>query len=259
MPMAYSSTVTRPRFADKTAIVIGGNSGIGLAIASQLVLEGAHTVITGRDAATLESARLHSGAVHAIRCDILDIQSLDSLYTEVSRHCSGLDVLFVNAGVGAFAPMADVTEALWDHVVGINLKGCFFVTQKLLALLRPGGAIVFTGSIGAVLPLKGNSIYAAAKGGLRALARVLAVELLERNIRVNVVSPGPTETPIFNRNVAFDPARIDELRATMSGRVPMGRMGQPEEVARAALFLGSTEASFITGVDLFVDGGCVEL
>jgi NAD(P)-dependent dehydrogenase (short-subunit alcohol dehydrogenase family) len=246
------------RFKNKIAVVIGGNSGIGLASAKGFAAEGAKVVITGRDPATLDAAAQEIGAL-AIRSDISDLDTLDRVMATVKDTHGRIDVLFVNAGVGTFAPVRAVTEALWDEVHDVNLKGCFFATQKALPLMGKGGAIVFTGSIGAVLGVPGNAIYAAAKAGLRAVARIYATELVSEGIRVNMVSPGPTETPIIRRNVGMTPEAEHALRAQMIAAVPMHRMGEAEEVAKAVLFLASDDASFITGVDLFVDGGCVEL
>jgi NAD(P)-dependent dehydrogenase (short-subunit alcohol dehydrogenase family) len=248
------------RFKDKVAVVIGGNSGIGRAAALGYAAEGAKVVITGRDPQTLGEVEkeLGEGAL-AIRSDVGDLPSLDDAFAAVKSRYGRIDVLFVNAGIGTFAPISEVTSQRWDEVHDVNLKGCFFAAQKALPLMDRGGAIVFTGSIGSVLAVPGNVIYAAAKAGLRAAARIFAVELLARGIRVNMVSPGPTETPLLNRNVGMNPDAVNALRELMIANTPMRRMGKPEEVARAVLFLSSDEASFITGVDLFVDGGVVEL
>lgn len=248
------------RFRDKVCVVIGGNSGIGRAAALGFAAEGASVVVTGRDPQTLAevAAELGAGAV-ALRSDIADLASLDAALAAVKARHGRIDVLFVNAGIGTFAPIPDVTPERWDEVHAVNLKGCFFAAQKALPLMADGGAIVFTGSIGSVLAVPGNVIYAAAKAGLRAVARIFAVELLPRRIRVNMVSPGPTETPLINRNVGMSPDAVNALRERMIANTPMRRMGEPGEVARAVLFLASDEASFITGVDLFVDGGVVEL
>jgi NAD(P)-dependent dehydrogenase (short-subunit alcohol dehydrogenase family) len=181
----------------------------------------------------------------------------ESALTEIEDALGGIDVLFVNAGVGGFAPVPDVTEEFWDGIHNVNLRGAFFAIQKALPIMRDGGSIVVTGSIGSVAAVPGNVAYAAAKAGLRAVARILAVELLPRRIRVNMVSPGPTDTEIFKRGASAE--EIAGMRAMLSGVVPMGRMGEAAEIARAVLFLASDEASFINGVDLFVDGGCVEL
>lgn len=247
------------RFRDKVVVVIGGNSGIGLAAAAGFAAEGGQVVITGRDPRTLDAAAKEIGGALAIRSDIADLASLDAVMAAVRERHGRIDVLFVNAGIGVFASVREVTEAVWDQVHDVNLKGCFFAAQKALPLISKGGSIVFTGSIGAVLGVPGNAIYAAAKAGLRAVARIYATELVKEGIRVNVVSPGPTETPIINRNVGMSAEAVDGLRQMMIAAVPMHRMGRAEEVAKAVLFLSSDDASFITGVDLFVDGGCVEL
>jgi NAD(P)-dependent dehydrogenase (short-subunit alcohol dehydrogenase family) len=248
------------RFSNKVAVVIGGNSGIGRAAALGYAAEGAQVVVTGRDPSTLAAVERELGAgALAIRSDISDLASLDAAFAAVRARHGRIDVLFVNAGIGTFAPIPEVTPERWDEVHAVNLKGCFFAAQKALPLMGKGGAIVFTGSIGSVLAVPGNVIYAAAKAGLRAAARIFAVELLARGIRVNMVSPGPTETPLINRNVGMSPDAVNALRELMIANTPMRRMGEPEEVARAVLFLSSDEASFITGVDLFVDGGVVEL
>jgi NAD(P)-dependent dehydrogenase (short-subunit alcohol dehydrogenase family) len=244
------------RFAGKTAVVLGGNSGIGLAAAKAFLHEGARVAITGRNAATLAQAALGTGML-AIRSDMASAADSKAALARIAGELDGIDVLFVNAGVGGFAAVPEVTEEFWDGMHAVNLRGAFFAMQAALPHLRDGGSIVITGSIGAVLALPGNAAYAAAKAGLRAVARILAVELLPRRIRVNMVSPGPTETEIFKRGASA--LEIDGLRSTMANAVPMKRMGEAAEVARAVLFLASSEASFITGVDLYVDGGCVEL
>jgi NAD(P)-dependent dehydrogenase (short-subunit alcohol dehydrogenase family) len=193
----------------------------------------------------------------AIRSDMASAPDSKTTLARIAAELGGIDVLFVNAGVGGFAAVHEVTEDFWDGVHAVNLRGAFFAMQAALPHLRDGGSIVITGSIGAVLALPGNVAYAAAKAGLRAVARILAVELLPRRIRVNMVSPGPTDTEIFKRGSSE--LEIEGLRTQMANAVPMKRMGEAAEVARAVLFLASSEASFITGVDLYVDGGCVEL
>lgn len=246
------------RFEGKSVVVIGGNSGIGRAAAMGFAAEGAQVAITGRDRKTLEEAAAEIGA-YGVRSDISSVSDTEAAMTEISQELGGIDVLFINAGIGGFAPIPEVTEQFWDDLHAVNLRGCFFAAQKALPHMRDGGAIVVTGSIGSVLALPGNAAYAAAKAGLRAVVRILAVELLSRKIRVNMVSPGPTETPILHRNPGMGPEAVDELRKIMIGNIPMRRMGEADEIARAVLFLASDEASFITGTDLFVDGGAVEL
>jgi NAD(P)-dependent dehydrogenase (short-subunit alcohol dehydrogenase family) len=243
------------RFSDKTVVVLGGNSGIGLASARAFQAEGARVAITGRDEATLRVGA-DSGML-AVRADIASVAESRAALARIGTQLGGIDVLFVNAGVGGFPPVAEVTEAFWDHMHGINLRGAFFAAQAALPQLRDGGCIVFTGSVGSVLAMPGGATYAATKAGLRAVARILATELMPRRIRVNVVSPGPTETPLFDRGTT--PEQAEAARSMLRGVTPMQRLGEPEEIARAVLFLASSEASFITGIDLFVDGGCREL
>lgn len=246
------------RFSGKTVLVIGGNSGIGLACAQRLASEGGRVIIAGRDPATLASAAATVGhGAEAVRVDVADMASLDHLMSETRRRFGKLDVLVISAGIGGFVPARQITEADWDKLHGINLKGVFFATQKALALMQRDGSIVLIGSIGAVKGIAGNIMYATAKAGVRALGRNLAAELVDEGIRVNVVSPGPVETPLIRRNIGLPPEAEHELRKTMIEHVPMHRMGEPHEVAAAVAFLAASEASFITGIDLFVDGGVV--
>jgi NAD(P)-dependent dehydrogenase (short-subunit alcohol dehydrogenase family) len=244
------------RFDGKCVVILGGNAGIGLAAARMFRAEGAKLAITGRDAGSLKAAAEELDAL-AIRSDMGNISESGKALHEIEDALGGIDILFVNAGVGGFAPVPDVTEAFWDSIHNVNLRGAFFAIQKALPIMRDGGSIVITGSIGSVAAVPGNVAYAAAKAGLRAVARILAVELLPRKIRVNMVSPGPTDTEIFKRDASAD--EIAGMREMFADVVPMGRMGEAIEIARAVLFLASEEASFINGVDLFVDGGCVEL
>lgn len=244
------------RFDNKCVLILGGNAGIGLAAARMFHAEGAKLALTGRNVDTLRAA--------AKDCDALGIQSdmgspdqSRAVMAEVEEALGGIDVLFVNAGVGGFAPVPDVTEAFWDGIHAVNLRGAFFAIQAALPLMRDGGSIVVTGSIGSVAAVPGNVAYAAAKAGLRAAVRIIGKELLPRRIRVNMVSPGPTDTEIFKRDAS--PTDIQAMKDMMAGVVPLGRMGEADEIARAVLFLASTEASFINGVDLYVDGGCIEL
>jgi NAD(P)-dependent dehydrogenase (short-subunit alcohol dehydrogenase family) len=244
------------RFQDKSVVILGGNAGIGLAAARLFRAEGATLAITGRNAETLAAAAAEINAL-AIRSDIGVPELSRMAMTQIGQTMDGIDVLFVNAGVGGFASVPDVTEDFWDGIHNVNLRGAFFAIQAALPLMRDGGAIVITGSIGSIAAVPGNVAYASAKAGLRAMARILAKELLARKIRVNMVSPGPTDTEIFKRDASAE--EISGLRSMFADVVPMGRMGEAEEIARAALFLASDDASFINGVDLYVDGGCLEL
>lgn len=244
------------RFSGKCVVVLGGNAGIGLAAARIFHAEGARLALTGRNAQTLAAAAEELDAL-GIVSDMGRIEASEGAMAEVEEALGGIDVLMVNAGVGGFAAVPEITEEFWDGIHSVNLKGAFFAIQKALPLMRDGGSIVITGSIGSVSAVPGNAAYAAAKAGIRAVARVLAAELLPRRIRVNVVSPGPTDTEIFKRDASAE--EIAGMREFFKGVVPLGRMGTPDEVAQAGVFLASDEARFINGVDLFVDGGCVEL
>jgi NAD(P)-dependent dehydrogenase (short-subunit alcohol dehydrogenase family) len=240
-------------------LVMGGNSGIGRAAAIDFGKEGAHVFLTGRSRKTIDETVAEIPGALGFVSDIGDIQSGNDVLDAIRQAHGGFDILFVNAGIGAFAPVADVTPDQWDEVHNVNLRGCFFAIQKALPLMRDGGAIVITGSIGSIAAVPGNIMYAAAKAGLRAVARILAVELLPRRIRVNMVSPGPTDTPIITRTDGVTADQVQGMKDMMAGVVPMKRMGTPEEIARPVLFLASDDASFINGIDMYVDGGCLEL
>ncbi len=244
------------RFEGKCVVILGGNSGIGLAAARLFRAEGAKLALTGRNEQTLSAAARELEAL-GISSDMGSVSDSETAMKEIAETLGGIDVLFVNAGVGGFAPITEVTEDFWDGIHNVNLRGAFFAIQKALPLMRDGGSIVITGSIGSVAAVPGNVAYAAAKAGLRAMARIIGKELLPRRIRVNMVSPGPTDTEIFKRDASAE--EIKGVQEMLSGVVPIGRMGTSEEVAKAAVFLASEDASFINGVDLNVDGGCVEL
>ncbi|MBO9669718.1 MAG: SDR family oxidoreductase [Sphingobium sp.] len=247
------------RFKDKVVLVMGGNSGIGRAASVDFGKEGAHVFITGRSRKTIDETVADIPGGRGFVADIGDIQSGNDVLSAIRESHGAIDVLFVNAGIGAFAPVPEVTPDQWDEVHNVNLRGCFFAIQKALPLMRDGGSIVVTGSIGSIAAVPGNIMYAAAKAGLRAVARILAVELLPRRIRVNMVSPGPTDTPIITRTDGVTADQVQGMKEMMAGVVPMKRMGTSDEIARPVLFLASDEASFINGVDLYVDGGCLEL
>ena len=244
------------RFRDKCVLVLGGTAGIGAAACRMFAAEGARLALTGRNADALRAMAEELDAL-AIRSDMGNLEQTRAALAEVEEALGGIDVLFVNAGVGGFAMVPDVTEDFWDGIHNVNLRGAFFAIQSALPLMRDGGSIVITGSIGSMAAVPGNVAYAAAKAGLRAMARIVGKELLPRRIRVNMISPGPTDTEIFKRDASD--AEIAGMREMLSAVVPIGRMGTSEEVARAVLFLASPEASFINGVDLCVDGGCIEL
>ena len=243
------------RFEGKVALVTGGNSGIGLAVARGLVDEGARVVIVGRNAETVARSAGELGAsAHGVVADTARLDELDRAIAATREFGAGrLDVVFANAGVGTFGPLAATSEAMWDSMFDINVKGVYFTVQKAVPLMKPGGAIVLNASVAAGKGNVGSSVYASTKAAVRSFGRTLANELVERGIRVNVVSPGPVETALFERTMS----REEEAgtKAAMLARNPMKRFGTTDEVAAAVLFLASDAASFITGVDLLVDGG----
>lgn len=247
------------RFEGKVAVVTGGNSGIGLAAAKRLHEEGARVAITGRDARTLDAAVSAIGAgTLAVKSDVSKLEDIDRLYSVVTSKLGQIDVLFANAGIGKFAPYTASEEALFDELFAINVKGVFFTLKKGIPHLKDGASVVLNTSI---VSSKGNenmSIYSATKAAVRSFARTAARELLSRKIRVNAVAPGPILTPIFGRS-GLTEEQIEGFKAGISERVPMQRMGRPEEVADAVAFLASDEASYITGVELNVDGGMANL
>jgi NAD(P)-dependent dehydrogenase (short-subunit alcohol dehydrogenase family) len=247
------------RFQDKVVLVFGGNSGMGLATAKAFAAEGARVHFTGRNRDTIESALAEIPGSRGYQADIADIDATHEVIARIEESDGRIDVLFINAGVGGFAPLRAITEEAWDHVHSINLKGCVFALQKAVRLMGRGGSVVVTGSIGAHGALEGNGAYAAAKAGLYMAMKVFAKELVGEGIRLNVVSPGPIETPLLYRNPGMTDADVEKLKEMMIANIPMHRMGQSEEVAKAVLFLASDDAAFITGANLFVDGGLIEL
>lgn len=245
------------RFADKVVVIMGGNSGIGRAAAEAFAREGAKVVITGRNPTTLaEVAETIGGDVLAMEADIADIASSRALMDTVSQKHGRIDVLFVNAGVGSFVPVTEVTPEFYDHTMGINLRGPFFAVQYAIPLLVDGASVILTASIGQYKGIAGNSVYAASKAGLRSLARSFGSELVERGIRVNSFSPGPIDTPLMERG-EMTAEEVLETKKFVSSIVPMKRFGSAEEAASTVLFLASPDASFVTGIDLIVDGGLV--
>ena len=247
------------RFHDKVVVILGGNSGIGLAAARAFAAEGARVRITGRHRETIDAAVAEMPGSAGYRADIADLAAMDEVYAQIGAADGRIDVLFINAGVGGFAPLRAITEDAWDQVHSVNLKGCVFALQKALPLMKRGASVVVTGSIGAHGALEGNGAYAAAKAGLHMAMKVFAKELVAEGIRINVVSPGPIHTPLLYRNPGMSDDDVARLKEMMIANIPMHRMGESEEVAKAVLFLASDDAAFITGANLFVDGGLIEL
>jgi NAD(P)-dependent dehydrogenase (short-subunit alcohol dehydrogenase family) len=243
------------RLEGKVAVVTGGNSGIGLATAKRFQEEGAKVVIAGRSRKTLDEAvKTISNGVIAIQADVAKLTDLDKLFAEVSRKLGKIDVLFVNAGIVTFAPFAETSESVYDEQFDINIKGAYFTIQKALPFLNDGASIILNTSVADSKGTAGASAYSATKAAMRSLARTVAAELAGRNIRVNTVAPGPIVTPILGKT-GLPKEAVDEITKAMIATIPMKRFGQPEEVAATVAFLASQDASYITGVEINVDGG----
>lgn len=239
------------RLEGKVAVITGGNSGIGLATAREFRREGARVVITGRDARTLaEAARELGGEVLALRSDSASLADIDALFAAVKERFGRVDVLFVNAGVARFAPLEETDEGLFDQTMNINFKGAYFTVQKALPLLGDGASVILNASVVAHVGFPNSSVYSASKAALLSLARTLSADLVGRGIRVNAVSPGPVETPIFGRM-----GIAEEATEGLREQVPLKRLGRPEEIAKAVLFLATPDSSFLVGTEIVVDGG----
>ena len=238
----------------KVALVTGGSTGIGLATARQFVGEGANVYITGRRQRELDEAAASIGSgVTAIQGDVANLADLDRIYAQIGREKGRVDIVFANAGFGELVPFGSVTEEHFDNIFAVNVKGVFFTAQKALPLMPDGGTIIMNGSITSVKGTPAASVYSATKAAVRSFARTWTTDLKDRGIRVNVVSPGPIDTP--GAHEALVP---EQLKAEVSATT-MGRLGRPEEPAKTVAFLASDDASFITGAELFVDGGAAQV
>jgi len=243
----------------KVAVITGGNSGIGLATAIEFAREGASVVISGRDSKTLETAAKQIGGdVLTVVSDVSRLADIDKLIASVNQKYGRIDVLFVNAGVAKFAPMETFTEAQFDEMVNINFKGAFFTVQKALPLLQKGASVIFTTSVANEIGMATSAVYAATKAAVRSLARTMSGELIAKGIRVNAVQPGPIQTPIFGRT-GMSAEEVSGMVKNITAMVPLGRIGASEEVAKAAVFLASSDSSFTLGAEIPVDGGLSQL
>ena len=240
------------RLQGKVAVITGGSTGIGLAAAKLFVGEGAYVFIMGRRQKELDEAvKVIGSNVTGIQGDVAKLADLDRLYQAVEAK-GRIDVVFANAGVAEFAPLASITEEHFDKLLNINVKGRLFTVQKALPLLNNGGSIILTGSVAGSKGTPAFGVYGATKAAVRNFVRAWTVELKDRQIRSNVLSPGPTETPAIGQ-------QPEDAIARIVSTIPMGRMGEPDEIAKAALFLASDESSFVTGIELFVDGGRAQI
>jgi NAD(P)-dependent dehydrogenase (short-subunit alcohol dehydrogenase family) len=248
------------KLEDKIALVTGGSSGIGLATAQSFINEGAFVYITGRRQSELDKAvKIIGGTqVKAVRADASSLSDLDRLFAQIKQEKGRLDVLFANAGGGSFAPIGTITEELYNQTFDTNVKGVLFTVQKALPLIPDGGSIILNASVAGSKGLPAFSVYSATKAAVRSFARSWTTDLKDRGIRVNVISPGPIKTPILDGLAETEEGRqgiVDKL----TSMVPLGRMGQPDEIGKAAVFLASSDASFIAGAELFVDGGSAQV
>ena len=243
------------RLEGKVAVITGGSTGIGLATAKRFVDEGANVFITGRRQSELDVAvkQIGKNNVTGVQGDVSNLEDLDRLYNTVKDQKGRLDILFANAGIGEFAPLGEISEEHFDKIFGINVKGLLFSVQKAIPLFQDGGSIILTASVGGSKGNPASSVYSASKAAVRSFARTWTVDLKHRKIRVNAISPGPIDTPIFTGE-----EKVEELKRLIN-TVPMGRKGSPDEIAKAALFLASDDSSYVTGIELFVDGGRAQI
>lgn len=242
---------------DRTAIVTGGTSGIGLATAKRFAAEGAHVFITGRRKDVLDAAVAEIGpSATGVQGDVSKLADLDRLYKAVAQQGRRIDVVFANAGGGEFATLDQVSVQHLEETFGRNVKGTLFTVKKALPLLNDGASVILVGSTAAIVGTVAFGVYGASKAAVRSFCRTWANELRGRSIRVNTLSPGTIDTPGID-GLAPD-RQAEQLKAVLIGKIPLGRIGQPEDVAAAALFLASDQSSFITGVELFVDGGITQ-
>jgi NAD(P)-dependent dehydrogenase (short-subunit alcohol dehydrogenase family) len=256
--MIQTESITK-RLEGKIAVITGGSSGIGLATVQRFVEEGAYVFITGRRQSEVDVAVNQIGKnVTGVQGDVSNLKDLDRLYDTVKQQKGRIDILFANAGIMESASLGSITEFHFDKTFNVNVKGLLFTVQKALPLFQDGGSIVLTASVGGSKGTQALSVYNASKAAIRSFARSWTVDLKHRRIRVNAISPGPIDTPGLSR--LFEKGQqADQVKTTLLSTIPMGRMGNPDEVAKAVLFLASDDSSFITGIELFVDGGRAQI
>lgn len=248
------------KLAGKIAVITGGSSGIGLATAKQFVNEAAYVFITGRRQSELDTAVREIGNnVTAIQGDVAKLQDIDKIYAAVKEQKGRVDIVFANAGIGEFAPLGQITEEHFDKHFAVNVKGLLFTIQKVLPLLVDGGSVILNASIVATKGFPAFSVYSATKAAVRSFARTWSVDLKTRKIRVNVVSPGVVPTPAYSLSLGMSPEQIDQFVESSIPNIPLGRAGTTDEVAKAVLFLASDDSGYVTGIELFVDGGLAQI
>jgi NAD(P)-dependent dehydrogenase (short-subunit alcohol dehydrogenase family) len=243
----------------KVAVITGGNSGIGLATAKRFVTEGAYVFVTGRRQNELDTAVSEIGQnVTDVQGDVSNLVDLDRLYSVVKQQRGHIDILFANAGLGEFATLGQISEAHFDKTFAVNVKGLLFTVQKAVPLFKDGGSIILNSSIAASKGVEGFSVYSASKAAVRSFARTWTVDLRHRKIRVNAVSPGPIDTQALS-DLMKNEEQSRQLKKDLVSSVPLRRMGTPDEVAKVVTFLASDESSYVTGIELFVDGGAAQI
>jgi NAD(P)-dependent dehydrogenase (short-subunit alcohol dehydrogenase family) len=248
------------KLAGKAAVITGGSSGIGLATAKQFVNEGAYVFITGRRQNELDTAVSEIGRnVTGVQSDVSKKEDLDRLYAAIKEQKGKLDIVFANAGTGAFAPLEQISEEHFDKQFDVNVRGMLFTVQKALPLLQPGGSIVLNASMVSITGSPAFSVYSATKAAVRSFARTWSVDLKERGIRVNAISPGIIPTPGYNTSLGMTKEQVGQFVQNSIDDIPLGRPGTADEVAKAVLFLASDDSSYVTGIELFVDGGLAQI
>jgi NAD(P)-dependent dehydrogenase (short-subunit alcohol dehydrogenase family) len=248
-----------PKLDGKVSLVTGGTSGIGLAAANALAREGSHVYITGRRERELTTAVQQIGrSATGVQGDVSNVKDLDRLFMQIKDEKGRLDILFANAGIARYAALGNITEELYDSIFNVNVKGVLFTVQKALPLMPDGASIILNASVVGSKGLSANSVYSATKASIRSFARTWTTDLKHRRIRVNAISPGTIDTPGLNDLLASGEAG-EQRRKMVASAIPLGRFGRPDEVAQAVVFLASDESSYITGAELFVDGGFAQV
>jgi NAD(P)-dependent dehydrogenase (short-subunit alcohol dehydrogenase family) len=247
------------KLSNKIALVTGGSSGIGFATAREFIKEGAYVFITGRRQPELDAAAKELGInCTSIRSDVANLADLDQLYADIQKRKGRLDILFANAGGGSMVPLGQITEAHFDKIFNINVRGLLFTVQKALPLMPPGSSIILNASITSIKGVPAFSVYSASKAAVRSFARCWAMDLKKFKIRVNAISPGPVPTPGYDM-LGLTKEQLQKFIEDQAANIPLGRVGTPDEIAKAVVFLASDDSSFVDGIEFFVDGGAAQI